>query len=286
MSTPAEEPGRALLDAWASHHAPPSTIEARTWEAVQTRAARGELGPELAPEAGASVSASPALAGGARLIAILGGVSALALAVGLGLLLARPEPASTSLEPRAAAEAAEIETEAEERSSAEGVPADPESSSGAALSSSSAEGEPQAAPGPELASAASPEPSRPASAASTHGRRSVPESEPAARSTSAPPGPATDDPADDLAAEMELLGAARTALKTGDTKAALAKLDAHARRFPHGALASDRELSRVTVLCKVGDLDAAERVARSYADAHPGAAQTKRLHKTCVGDRL
>jgi hypothetical protein len=45
---------------------------------------------------------------------------------------------------------------------------------------------------------------------------------------------------------MQLLGKARAALKAGDFSAALAALDAHAEQFPDGALATERELSRVT----------------------------------------
>lgn len=65
--------------------------------------------------------------------------------------------------------------------------------------------------------------------------------EPVASPPPAAPEPA---PADTLAAEARLLGAARRAITAGDKAAALALLDRHASEYPSGALARDREAAR------------------------------------------
>ncbi len=58
------------------------------------------------------------------------------------------------------------------------------------------------------------------------------------------PEPATPAPVDALAVEAEILRVAARALADGDDAAAKRELDAHARRFPDGALATERERLR------------------------------------------
>ncbi len=64
-----------------------------------------------------------------------------------------------------------------------------------------------------------------------------------------PPAP---DPAGDLAAETALLDRAHAALARGDAARALEAADAHARAFPRGQLAENRESVAVQALVHLG----------------------------------
>jgi hypothetical protein len=104
--------------------------------------------------------------------------------------------------------------------------------------------------------------------------------EPAARSraarspetTESQPPPEVSPTSGTLAEELALMDQARQALARDDVPATLAALDSHAQRFPHGALASERDVVRVTALCVAGrDVDA--RAAAATAGARPAIAR-------------
>jgi hypothetical protein len=73
----------------------------------------------------------------------------------------------------------------------------------------------------------------------------------------------------DLARERSLLGRARTALAKREARAALGALDRHAREFPSGRLAEERESLRVQALVLSGDRDAAQAEARAFEQKYP-----------------
>ena len=73
----------------------------------------------------------------------------------------------------------------------------------------------------------------------------------------------------DLAAERTLLADARAAMQSSQVARALAILDDHARRFPRGQLAEERDAVRVAALWRSGDHDAARRRADEFARRHP-----------------
>jgi hypothetical protein len=75
-------------------------------------------------------------------------------------------------------------------------------------------------------------------------------------------------PASDLAAENTLIGRARASLATSPA-ASLAAVDEHARRFPRGELAPEREYLRVSALRSLGRHDEARTRARSYLATYP-----------------
>ncbi|HEX6837102.1 MAG TPA: outer membrane protein assembly factor BamD, partial [Polyangia bacterium] len=75
----------------------------------------------------------------------------------------------------------------------------------------------------------------------------------------------------DLAAEHALLADARSAMQSSDAARALAILDDHARRFPRGQLAEERDALRVGALWLSGDHAAARRHADEFARRHPGS---------------
>ena len=72
-----------------------------------------------------------------------------------------------------------------------------------------------------------------------------------------------------LAEEERLIERARTALARNYHDDALAALDDHARRFPTGALAADRDGLRALVLSRAGRTEEAKRAAEKYLSDHP-----------------
>ena len=74
---------------------------------------------------------------------------------------------------------------------------------------------------------------------------------------------------DDLAAERAALDVARTALGRGDGANALAACDDHARKFPRGALAEEREAIAVQALVLEHRSDDARARAERFRKTHP-----------------
>ncbi|MHB8417700.1 MAG: hypothetical protein ACYDCL_06470 [Myxococcales bacterium] len=75
--------------------------------------------------------------------------------------------------------------------------------------------------------------------------------------------------ADDLAAERLLVEQARTALERGDAAAALAAATAHARRWPKGTLAEERDMLRIQALAGLGRAAEARAAAAEFEREHP-----------------
>jgi hypothetical protein len=73
----------------------------------------------------------------------------------------------------------------------------------------------------------------------------------------------------DLAAERALLDVARTALGRGDGANALAACDDHARKFPRGALAEEREAIAVQALVLEHHGEDARTRAERFRKTHP-----------------
>ncbi len=69
--------------------------------------------------------------------------------------------------------------------------------------------------------------------------------------------------------ELRLLQAAREAILAGNYRTALASLDAHARRYPGGRLAEEREALRVKALRGLGRSDEAQRAASDFRRQFP-----------------
>lgn len=81
----------------------------------------------------------------------------------------------------------------------------------------------------------------------------------------------TQEPARDpgLARERTLLDMARTALSRGDSTAALAAVDEHARDFPSSQLAEEREVLAIQALVAARRMPEARRRAAAFRTAHP-----------------
>jgi hypothetical protein len=74
---------------------------------------------------------------------------------------------------------------------------------------------------------------------------------------------------DAVTAELELLGRAHAAYTHRDFSGALTRAAEHARRFPHGHLAEQREALRVRSLAGSGRTDEAHRAAVDFAARFP-----------------
>ncbi len=88
---------------------------------------------------------------------------------------------------------------------------------------------------------------------------------------------------DALAAELALVSKARLAIKSGRDAEALAALDQHAAEYPRGALESERDLSRVQVLCRIGDSKRAAVISAALRKRAAGSVWVHRLKDTCAG---
>jgi hypothetical protein len=84
-------------------------------------------------------------------------------------------------------------------------------------------------------------------------------------SPTAPPSASYEKPLrSPLAGEIALLGAAERAVRQGDYRQALARLDEYQRLFPSGALSDDATVLHVTALVGVGDRSAAARMGNAF----------------------
>jgi hypothetical protein len=61
-------------------------------------------------------------------------------------------------------------------------------------------------------------------------------------------------------------------------------LDAHATRFPHGALSEERAAARVHTLCAQGRASEARAAATTFVAAHPRSALAPAVAKSCAED--
>lgn len=84
---------------------------------------------------------------------------------------------------------------------------------------------------------------------------------------------------DPLREELGLVEDARRALAAGDASTALRQVDEHARRFPSGAFAVERDVIRIDALAAAGRRDEAASRARDFLAHHPGSAQARRIAK-------
>ena len=86
-------------------------------------------------------------------------------------------------------------------------------------------------------------------------------------------------PSGDLRAEIDLIDAARAALRAGDTSQALDLLGRHAVHFPHGALAPEETALRVEALMRLGRTSEARAYARRFVAANPASPLAERMRR-------
>jgi hypothetical protein len=82
---------------------------------------------------------------------------------------------------------------------------------------------------------------------------------------------APSDSGQQLAAESALLDVARTAVARGEPDRALDAVDRHAKQFPHGLLAEEREALAIKALVLAGRGQEARDRAASFRERYPGS---------------
>lgn len=87
---------------------------------------------------------------------------------------------------------------------------------------------------------------------------------------------------DGVEAELALVRQANTAKKTGKLDEALSLLSEHAKQFPGGVLAQEREVLRAEVLCARGDETQARTLVERFASRHPTSALLGRMNGVCA----
>jgi hypothetical protein len=92
---------------------------------------------------------------------------------------------------------------------------------------------------------------------------------PSARATSAPSSSSALGSRGDLVREREVLDAARAALAHGQPDDAIVALQEHARRWPHGQLAEEREVVLIQALVAAGRTSEAQARAARFHQAFP-----------------
>jgi hypothetical protein len=135
-----------------------------------------------------------------------------------------------------------------------------------ALPSPRAGGEPDRASAEEAPSEAAPDfaPSEPATTP--------------ARPRESSPSPAAPAPrASNLGREVELIDAARAALRAGDASRALHELDAHRRVATTGILELEARVLRIEALIQTGRTQEAEKLTNDYLRTFPNDAHARRL---------
>jgi len=82
--------------------------------------------------------------------------------------------------------------------------------------------------------------------------------------------------------EKRLLTGAHNAERDGDPRLALKLLATHAKKFPNGILAAEREGTRVLALCKLGNKTAAKATATRFLRNWPRHPMAGRVRRSCA----
>jgi hypothetical protein len=247
---------RDYLDALRTVDAPPAEASTRVWDAVSTRAASGELGPELPAEpsglAGAGATASTTSIKAIALGVLVGAGVAIAAAAAV---LGDGSPAVVAATPGLVGLAVLPHPEPSAPVPSDVMPVADEAVVEIA----------------EAIAAPSVEPALRAARVRTS-PRTVTARTPEAKET-----------ADPVAEEVALLAEARSALGAGEASRAIGVLARHRKRFPEGLLARERDVSWITALCVLGRVEEARTKAKSFLRAHGSSPHAAKVRASCGG---
>ena len=95
------------------------------------------------------------------------------------------------------------------------------------------------------------------------------------------PAPLASAAVADTAAETALVAEMQAALRDGDVHRVLVLVGEHARRFPHGVWAPEREGARTLALCTGADRSSAARIGQAFLDTHPRSPLAGRVRAAC-----
>jgi hypothetical protein len=294
--TPLSPEDRALIEAGARGDLP----DAGARERMRTR-----LGARLGAAAGLGaatlVTRTATASGTTTLIAKILGSAAIVGALGVAVVKLAPVDDRTPAVSASPARSAESAPRVVARGTAESQAAPPLSSPATSVETALAEGrvdEPVAPASPRVAPASplAEEPVAPASprvaSASPPIRQARVAAPPASEGASLPeatelqPAPVRDAPAPTrgaLAEETRLLREADAATRAGEPARALSLLAEHARRFPQGVLAEERDVERLLALCAAGRTEEARTAAAELLQTRPRSPLAGRVRGSCGG---
>ena len=86
-----------------------------------------------------------------------------------------------------------------------------------------------------------------------------------------------------LEEEVRLIRSATDRRHAGDPSGALDLLEEHARRFPAGVLADQRDVERIVALCDESAVAPAEERARAFFATRPNSPLAVRVRASCAG---
>ena len=84
-----------------------------------------------------------------------------------------------------------------------------------------------------------------------------------------------------LEQEAALLAEVQGALRSGQARTALAKLESYDRRFPTGMLRAEADAARVFALCGAGRVDKARASAARFVQRYPSSPAAARVQAAC-----
>jgi outer membrane protein assembly factor BamD (BamD/ComL family) len=87
-----------------------------------------------------------------------------------------------------------------------------------------------------------------------------------------------------LAAELQLLSSAQTALRDGRSAAALELLERYDRMFPSGQLQGERLAAEVFAGCQSGNRARAVRAAERFLQRDDSSVLAERVRRSCAFD--
>ncbi len=144
---------------------------------------------------------------------------------------------------------------------------------------------PVVTPPPAAVAAATPSASAAIVAEPSPSAPRVPTRAPALRrpASAAAEAPAAIAPSGSVADETTLLRSADAALRSDDPTRALAFLDEHARKYPHGILVEERSAERIFALCKLGRSSEARTDARQFLRDRGESPLAASVRASCGG---
>jgi hypothetical protein len=109
---------------------------------------------------------------------------------------------------------------------------------------------------------------------------------PSTRAAVPHPAPSSAEPrslaGETLEQELPLLRAAQEAMRAGDFDRALSLLEAHAKRFPGGALSEERRAAHAIALCRKAPGPAARVEADAFVREVPSSPLVERVAEACA----
>lgn len=113
-------------------------------------------------------------------------------------------------------------------------------------------------------------------------RRAPPKAAPPQVTPPPPPTKSSPEPGT-LLEELRLLRRAQVHIKRGQLEEAVSVLEEHARRFPEGQVAEERQALQAITWCKLGRPEGRE-AAKAFLQAHPASPQAPRVKLACLDE--